>query len=365
VPDVYRLRAVPDRLSFIESLGGSRRTEQAVDAALDWLADNQREDGRWDGSLHGSGRELHVLGHNRQQAGIDADTGITGLAVLALLGAGHTHFEGTHRRHVQRGLEYLIRSQSHDGSLAGRARVFAQMYCHGIATLAICEAYAMTGDHRLLPYVQRAVQYSVDSQHATSGGWRYQPGDLGDTSQFGWQVMALRSAELAGVPVPPETRARMVRFLKTVSYGQHQGLAAYREGEPPSPTMTAEALICRYFLETTETAAIREAADYILEKPPQQGQANLYYWYYATLALFQVQGEHWQQWNTQLQEQLLLRQQKDGHLAGSWDPDTVWGGYGGRVYSTALGALCLEVFYRYLPILNEDGPQATGSDELR
>jgi hypothetical protein len=36
---------------------------------------------------------------------------------------------------------------------------------------------------------------------------------------------------------------------------------------------------------------------------------------------------------------------------GSWDP--VGGGHvptGGRVFSTALGALSLEVYYRYLPL---------------
>ena len=40
----------------------------------------------------------------------------------------------------------------------------------------------------------------------------------------------------------------------------------------------------------------------------------------------------------------------DGQAAGTWDPDPQWGGYGGRVYSTATAALCLEVYYRYLPI---------------
>jgi hypothetical protein len=77
---------------------------------------------------------------------------------------------------------------------------------------------------------------------------------------------------------------------------------------------------------------------------------NLYYWYYGSLALFQLQDEAWRPWNAALQTELLSLQRKEGELAGSWDPNTVWGGYGGRVYSTAMAALCLEVYYRYLPL---------------
>jgi hypothetical protein len=77
---------------------------------------------------------------------------------------------------------------------------------------------------------------------------------------------------------------------------------------------------------------------------------NLYYWYYATLGMYQLQGDHWQRWNAAMQNTLVKRQRLDGDLAGSWDPDCLWGGYGGRIYSTAVSALCLEVYYRYLPI---------------
>jgi hypothetical protein len=121
--------------------------------------------------------------------------------------------------------------------------------------------------------------------------------------------------------------------------------------------MTAEALACRLFLEQRDEPAIREAVAYLMQEPPQDGQANLYYWYYASISLFQLQGDDWQSWNRSLQEQLLRRQRTQAALAGSWDPDTVWGGYGGRVYATALAAMCLETYYRYLPILG--APAAT------
>jgi hypothetical protein len=203
----------------------------------------------------------------------------------------------------------------------------------------------------LQPFVRQAAEYSIRAQHPTTGGWRYQPGDRGDMSQFGWQIMALKSAELAGVAIPDQTLDGSLRFLASVASGQHAGLASYREGERSSATMTAEALACRSFLELPRRpAAEREAARFVLAQPPDQGQLNLYYCYYGTLAMFQIQGDEWQQWNGALRTALLRSQRVTGPHAGSWDPDTVWGRYGGRAYGTAMATLCLEVYYRYLPM---------------
>jgi len=69
--------------------------------------------------------------------------------------------------------------------------------------------------------------------------------------------------------------------------------------------------------------------------------------------MYHTQNEHWPEWNAAIQKQLIDRQQTDGPLAGSWDPDSTWGSYGGRIYSTAIGALSLEVYYRYLPIFKD------------
>jgi len=351
LPEPYRLRTLPIRREVAAALGGSTSAASAVEAALAWLAISQEQDGSWNASRWGGGLELKVAGHDREGAGTDADTGITGLAVLAFMGNGQTHLEGTYRKNIQRGLEYLLRSQSADGSLAGPARLYAKMYCHGIATLALSEALALTGDDRIRPYVERAVGFTVTAQHPTTGGWRYQPGDLGDMSQFGWQVMALKSASLAGISVPHHTREGMLHFLQRCEMGTHGGLSCYRPGTPPTRSMTAEALASRYFLDLApDRTLVTEATDYLLSELPQADVPNLYYWYYGTLALFQVQGEAWTRWNEALQRQLLQLQRTDGNLAGSWNPDTLWGCYGGRVYSTAIATLCLEVYYRYLPL---------------
>jgi hypothetical protein len=353
VPEVYQGRIGEERGEVTRQGGGSILTESAVESALGWLEANQQEDGRWDASQFGAGHEQRVLGHDRQGAGIRADTGITGLALLAFLGAGQTHYQGPHRKTVQWGLEYLLRSQR-QGNLGGDSSTYANMYCHSMALFAICEAYAMTGDQRMRPYVQRGVDYSLSSQNRSGGGWRYRPGDQGDMSQFGWQVMALKSAALAGINVPRGVQDQMHHFLDSCSSGQFGGLASYRPGQRPSRTMTAEGLLCRLFLDVSQQdPSVAEAARYIGQQLPGDGKPNLYYWYYATLALHPLGDERWERWNVALKREILGLQRSQGSLAGSWDPQTVWGGYGGRVYATAMAALCLEVYYRYtLPTSN-------------
>jgi hypothetical protein len=356
VPRLFQGRG-GDHLQGGGQNGATKKSEAAVTAALRWLAANQSAGGRWNARHLGAGGALAADGENRDAAGATADTGLTGLALLAFLASGHTHLEGSHRDTVRRGLEFLLASQDAAGSLAATSNQYERMYCHAMATCALSEAYAMTADRRLLPAVQRAIQFTVNTQDPTSGGWRYQLGQVGDTSQLGWQVMALKSAELGGIAMPAVTRGGIERFLRSVASGPNGGLACYQPTRPiPTRSMTAEALVCRQFLGRSDRGeTVAEAAGYLLQEPPGTGVANHYYWYYATLALYQSGGEPWRRWNEALQKQLLATQRLDGTSAGSWDPDKVWGNCGGRVYSTALCTLCLEVYYRFLPLYVEAG----------
>lgn len=350
IPAPYRWRVASDRLERAKRFGASEESENAVQRALAWLVANQEPDGRWNPRRHGAGEERYESGRDRQGAGSRADTGITGLALLALAAAGNTHRQGQYATSVEKAVKYLLDSQAADGNLAGPAATYEFMYCHGIATLALSEVFGLSQDPGLRQPVASAVAYSVASQDPLGGGWRYRPQEPGDTSQLGWQLMALNSAELAGIPVPPSTWDGAARYLEGVSAGNHGGLAAYRPGERVTRTMTAEALVCRLLLGLTPThPAAREAGDFLLGELPGEGVANRYYWYYATMAMYQLQGSHWELWNRALQRTLLATQRRDGPLAGSWDPTTRWDGYGGRVYATALAALCLEAYYRFLP----------------
>lgn len=358
-PQEYQLRQDKNRMEIIRAFGADEDTEAAVQAALQWLSKAQSPDGSWNSARYGGGTETRALGEYRYGTGDRADTGITGLALLAFLSAGHTHEEGEFQNVVGKGLGYLLREQMPSGDLSGHKQignehsvVNARMYCHSIALLALAEAHAMTRDPILREALLTSAQYTINAQDPRGGGWRYRPGESGDLSLFGWKAMALRSVQRSGIEVPSIVNQRMLRFIDSCSTGEG-GLARYRPGEgAPSPTMTAEALACRLLLRFPLTLEARqEACELILRNLPGTQPDNVYYWYYATLALFQLQDHSWRTWNQALKTRLLETQQPAyGDEPGSWDPDRMWGGYGGRVYSTAMSCLCLEVYYRYLPM---------------
>ncbi len=365
-PEIYQLRFSPNRIQIALQNGGDESSEQAVNAALDYLARVQQRDGSWSAISGGAGRETMTLGEHRGGTGGKADTAMTGLALLAFLGAGHTHLEGNYRANVTAGLEYLIASQMHSGDLAGQRQIgntpdvrYARMYSHGMALLALAECYAVTADDRLHKAVERGCQYTLSAQNPTSGGWRYdvrQTDDKGDLSQFGWQALAIQSCRRAGVSVPVDVITKMHGFLDRVAAGTHGGLAVYRpvRGQVPTAAMTAEALASKYLLGKPTTAAARqEATAMLLNNLPGRSEENFYYFYYATIAMFQQQGQGWQQWNAAMKPHLVTSQITRGANAGSWDPNCIWGGYGGRIYSTAMACMCLEVYYRYLPMYEQ------------
>jgi hypothetical protein len=351
-PTAYANRFGERRQAAAAARGGSEATERAVREGLAWLAAAQSPNGHWDADRYGAGVERSIDGRDRQGAGSRSDHGVTGLALLAFLGAGNTPQAGLYADEVKRGIDFLVDRQAENGSLAGDAEFFAALYCHGMATIAVAETLALTGDPMLRAPLARAVAYTLSMQSPATGGWRYAAGDAGDTSQLGWQVMALHSSRLAGVAPPGHVAARAWAFLDRVSSGAAGGLAAYRPGERPSVAMTSEACLCRMLLGMDAAhPAAREAMAMLAQSPPDASHPDAYTWYYATLASFHVGGEQWDLWNRQMQGAVLsLQRQEAGPLQGSWDPDPVWGGHGGRVYSTAMSVMTLEVYYRYLPM---------------
>ncbi|MEM9587188.1 MAG: squalene--hopene cyclase [Planctomycetota bacterium] len=347
--DDFANRAGAAKQLALQQTGGDASTEAAVAKALQYLARQQRPDGGFDSRLAGAGTERRPLGESRADrfgavAGSRSDAASTGLSLLAMIGAGSTHRQGDYSENVYRGLVYLIGSQKRDGSLAGDATLYASNYCHGMAGLAIGEAAVLSRDPSAIEATRRAMLFTKSMQHSRTGGFRYTRGDPGDLSQLGWQAMIIDAAGQAGLPVGSETRNGIKRFLRSVRAGRSGGLASYRPGERPTRTMTAEALATRLLLgEDVPASEVYEAEQFLLEQPPGVGQDNYYYWYYATIALHQLQDAAWQRWNEAMKSRLLATQNPDG----SWPTSSVWGGYGGSVYTTAMATLCLESYYRH------------------
>jgi hypothetical protein len=310
---------------------------------------HQEEDGRW--SLHAFNRSSRCSCGGA--GGIHSDSAGTSLALLPFLGAGQTHLVGRYKDYVSAGLRWLIAQQKSNGDLRGNSPDNAGMYAHGQGAIVLCEAFLMTGDEELRVPAQRSIDFIVAAQHQ-DGGWRYSPGQAGDTSVLGWQLMALQSARAANLTVPPETFELASHFLDSV---QHRGGTrySYLPGHPPTHVMTAEALLCRIYMGwNLEDSALRDGVEYLVRShPPVERDPNIYYWYYASQATHHVGGEPWSEWNSRMREILVETQERRGHEAGSWSPRGDHSSPGGRIYMTALCVCSLEVYYRHLPIFRQ------------
>lgn len=346
----------PGKLSdeVVEGLGGSSLTQGTILKALDWFTANQEPDGHWDVEKHGGS-----AGH---------DIGGTSLILLCYYGWGATHNdEGQYKETVKKAVDWLVSQMRLGGDLHhGESQA---MYDQGIATIALCEAYGVTKDKALYEPARQAVTFIINAQNLNSGGWRYKPGDLSsDTSVLGWQYMALKSAELAGISVPRDVFARAERWLDRVSAGKHGGLYGYQAPAKDQPAMIATGMFCRQLsLVSPLDPRMREGALYMKGRPLTIQDMDYYYLYYGTLALYQHQGVIWEQWNERMKEILPELQQNTGPHAGTWNPRGPNSQVMGRAVVTAFGTLSLEVYYRILPIYgfaaNRDDESVDSSDE--
>jgi len=353
-PNPYEQRAPEIREKLVEEMGGSRETEAAVTRSLRWLARHQADDGRW------SGRDYDdECGECSGRARVDVDIALTGLSTLCFLAANHTHMkDGPYRDVVTDAVEWLLQRQRPDGNVMGRE----SMYSHGIATIALTEAYAMTRDPRLREPVEKAIAFIVAARNRKTGGWRYAPRQAGDTSVLGWQIMALKSAARAGIDVP-DTGFDVARaWMPKVE--SRPGRYAYQPGKPATPPMTAEGMFVQQLLgRTPEEPIMAASADYLMKNLPNwERKANTYYWYYATLAMFQHGGDAWSTWNARLKSELIDHQETEDEAAGSWKPNDNWSRTAGRVYQTAICTLTLEVYYRYLPSFVDERDEPAASE---
>jgi hypothetical protein len=345
---VQRQKEVRER--SVEQYGGTKESEEAVERGLDWLAAHQNDNGSW--SLDRF--QLNCKHPRCSGAGtVNSDPAGTGLVLLPFLGAGHTHQAGTRKQVVARALQWLVDHQQADGTWPAPADN-RPMYGHGMASIALCEAYGMTRDPKLREPAQRAIDYIVKAQNPTSGGWRYTPRQSSDTSVLGWQVMALKSGEMAGLSVPPKVFEGVKRWLASVEANRPVGGLFGYQTPNPTPAMTAQGLLCLQYLGTRrDDPRMRAGTDYLLQNLPRPQGDTSYYWYHATQVMFHTQGKYWKAWNDKLRDMLVSTQERKGPPAGSWEPVDEREKPGGRLYATALRLLILEVYYRHLPLYQQ------------
>jgi len=357
--------------------GQTRGTENAVLAALKWLAHHQGPDGSW-GAVSFNGQ------CSGPRCGGDGDssydTGVTGLSILAFLGAGYSSLSKDEfpdsvdpervlrfGETVKRGLQWLLAHQDPEGCVGERGSKF--MYNHAVAALALSEAYGMTASQVLRDPAQKAIDFLIAAQNPGKA-WRYgvKPGD-NDSSVSGWAVMALKSAELSELAFPRSAYEGALTWFGEatsakdgyyrVGYNARDTGKVYVPGHNEQwddhPALSAVAVMSRIFIQKSKREPALTAVTLLAGDLPEwkQYKVDFYYWYYASLALFQYDGPEgplWSKWNEPMKNAIVPHQKgkADGCRAGSWDPqDDRWGFEGGRVYAAAINALTLEVYYRY------------------
>ncbi len=358
-------RSLENRRGTALAGGGSEASEAAVEAGLRWLAEHQAENGSWTFLLDPE-HCPQCANQCRNPGVMESNTASTGLSLLCFLGAGYTHREGPYQEVVDKALYYLINKMvitSDGGDLRDVSvtsnpidnillvRKSGDMYSHAIASLALCEAYAMTHDSSLKGPAQKAVDFIAFAQNE-AGGWRYEPKQPGDLSVTGWQLMALKSGVLGRLEVPRHVWYRASEFIDSL---QDEKGATYGYQQPSSkrPSMTAVGLYGRLMLgwPRNHPPLLKGAAQLGNEQPRN---SNMYFNYYTSQVLHHVGGNGWKRWNPRMRNYLVETQAEDGHEDGSWYFDEAWSDRGGRLYTTTLAILTLEVYYRYMPMYQAD-----------
>lgn len=336
---------------------------EAIQSALQWLSRKQLSDGRWQldagYSDHGS---------------IETDTGATALALLAFLGDGHTHLDGEFQKEVAAGLEWLMKTQKENGDFfdileQGRE---AHFYSHAQATIAFCEALALTNDDSLRSAAEKGVRFLEEAQNPELGGWKYRPlneDGIGDLSVTGWALMALHSARMANIEVDFNSFSLAESFLDSVQEEPfNPAFYQYRPDFPVSASqrlsMTAEGLLCRQWLGwPKDHLPLRDGVKFLVSERNlpewKPNRRNVYAWYYVAQTLHNVGGENWENWFEQVLPLIVNGQQRGGDDRGSWHPMRPAGDFqersrdAGRLYLTVMCVLILETPYRHAPLYAE------------
>ena len=366
--------------------GGGSPTEAAVLGGLQWLKDHQSPDGLWDCDEFMYQDQYPSKPQSDGAGDATNDVGVTGLALLAFLGNGQSMGKGQFKQQVRDGVTWLRTVQDMQTGLFGGEVGNPTLYNHSIATMAIGEAQYFSKSPLLKKNLRKGTTLILNAQNPYNA-WRYslEPDNANDSSITGWMVFALKTAEDSKVPIPKGAYDGALEWLNTMTdngtgrtgyaFGKGGGpggppsrKTVYQERYPAekSEALTAVSLLCRIFMtdsskvkslrEHEDYALLKKQADLLISRPPvwdvEGGSCDMYYWYYGTFAMNQWGGKHWTSWKKAIEKALVPNQrQEKGNFKGSWDPVGPWGDEGGRVYSTAICTLILEVYYRYARVL--------------
>lgn len=310
----------------------SPKLTATINNTLADLARRQNDDGSWSGNW---GRNV----------------GETSLCILAFMALGNLPGEGKYGSTVGKGVNWVLKQSQPSGLIqfTGQSKQAAAMYGHALSTLMLSEVWGQTRHKRGPDDVGNILRKAADlivQVQGPRGGWGYKssPED-GDTSVCVMQMMALKSAQEAGIYVPDRTIEKALELIKTryddkfAGYGYRNDRASHRmAGSTAAGTtimmITGEKEHKYSYRALDKTMKLLE--DYVAGNGPKPGHTD-YYMYYTSVCAYAGGEQTFARW-MKTAEPFLLKMRR----GKKWNTS--------KPYSAAFCVLAAALPYRYLPI---------------
>lgn len=296
--------------------------EKSIQRGLAFLASKQNPDGSWT-SQYGK------------------NVGEVSLALMAFMAMGNFPGEGEYGPVLAKGLDWIMAQAQTNGLIqyTGQTQQAPVMYGHALSTLMLSEVWGQTRRKEVREVLSRAVDLIVKVQ-GPRGGWNYRsiPQD-GDTSVCVMQILALKSAQEAGIFVPADTINKAIQLIrsrydaKQPGYGYHDGKFTIDMAGSSSAGAT---IMLVTSTERDETYALKPVQHHIDIINKVTGGHKEYFYYYTAVSSYAAGEEYFRKCMATLEPALLKSQKTDG----SW----------GSVWQTSFGVLAAAMPYRYLPV---------------
>ncbi len=366
---IYGSRSPGARGSALAVYGGSGEGEEAVMRALRWFKKNQGDDGSWGSSK----------------------AAMTSLVLLAYLAHGETPDSPEFGDTIYRAIQFIMGCEQN-----GWIKLSADghQYTTPIAGYALCEAYTMTDNPEVFEVAQRLVQTVIKGQNKWGGfnyGLKGPTDERNDLSYIAWCVQCLKAAKMASVYSDglEEAMKKAIAGVKK-NFQNRDGYGGFSYSSPGISGLTGAGTLCLQFLGEAKSAEVSAALNSLSKMvcawdstqiDRMHAADPLYYWYYATQAMFQSGGAGWKSWNKQFSPVLVKNQtvqgkaqsgyvdhqgnpQETGHWADGVPGTKVHGGTQNGVFPTVLCTLMLEVYYRYLPTFQAPKEVEGGAEQI-
>jgi hypothetical protein len=239
---------------------------------------------------------------------------------------------------MEKALDAILKDEAQDIS----GYMGTNMYSHGLATLALSEAWGQTDrDDEIHKKLKTAVDIILKSQ-SPAGGWRYNPipGDA-DVSVTAMQLVALSAARQAGILVPNATIEKAIRYIHLCKEETTGGFTYVAGRGDAALARSAAATFSLMMCGQHDSPEVQSGIKYLQGLPASKFNKTPNYFYghyYSALVMSMAGEESFRAWYPEIRNAVLQRQRKDGSFQT-----------GNPAYATSMGLIILSIPKGYVP----------------